>query len=113
MFPELFNDRGLIEYYQYLVERNLLIIAMVIREEDHAEELAEINEWLLMQNLPNNYDPNSTENEEVGITKRYDSLCVLMQDNGVGNPKGETVNAFYSRVDYLKKKFKPKSKPVK
>lgn len=109
MFPELFNDRALIEYYARWVRRTLCLIGTVLRNENHEQEIREISEWMLMHATPGNYDSRDPGNEESSQERSFENLCVLMQDNGVGNPKGETVYAFYTRIQYLNKKFKTKS----
>lgn len=106
MFPELFNDRALIEFYEKKVRQALCVIGSLLREEDHSEELAEIEEWLMLQALPGIHTPNNPANEEIKQRRTFENLCVLMEDNGVGNPREQTVYSFYSRIVHLKNKNK-------
>lgn len=66
-------------------------------------ELQSINRFFAENSKPLNFDYGSLENAVLKTDKHFETLCALLEGNGVSNATELTVTAFYSRLEYFKK----------
>lgn len=92
-----------------VVQRALLKIKTVIDPgcPKLMEQLAKLNDWLLTQARPNNFDPYDTKSLIVQQEKAFAEACTVLEALGVQQPERLSVFKFLARVKYFKEKNKP------
>lgn len=64
-----------------------------------------LTEFFLNLNSPKCFNPYEETNVLVLEEKNFEDICNSMEDNGVNKVRESTVLEFYSKVQYLEKKF--------
>jgi hypothetical protein len=77
-------------------------------EEKQLQRIKDIEFELMAK--PENFDVYDPENIIKRSDDQYAEMVALMEDNGATNAQDLTEYEFYTRVDYLKRKFEPGKK---
>jgi len=72
----------------------------------HLDTIADIDAWLLEQNLPQIFDDGDTRNVLVAHRQRFGKACAALAEQGYPRAHELTVFEFNSAVDYLLDKQK-------
>lgn len=59
---------------------------------------------------PKNLDPNSAKNVLYASKREFENLCVILETNGIKDPKRMTLIEFFTALNHFKK-AKSNSKP--
>jgi hypothetical protein len=73
------------------------------------KQIHDIEEWQLTFLTPRNFDYEDQGNDVKGIELSFEHLCTAMEEMGVHNPGELPLFQFISKINYFKKKNKPKS----
>lgn len=107
-FPEEFNSSKTKEYYDQLRQRTILELQGIkTGNRDHAA-IAKIDEFLLFFSKPSIF--SGKKSIEVKFEKQFEEVCILITEQTGSDAKQLTVSAFYSALDYIKKKAKANKK---
>jgi hypothetical protein len=96
-----------------------MLVCKLLQTTDTLEQAKYINliktidDWKLSLMTPKNLDSHDPDNFILKIERSFENLCGTLEDLGVSNPKRLTVFEFYSRIDFYRKKLKPKQQPSK
>lgn len=71
-------------------------------------DLRVVNEWLLRQAAPRNFDGEDSKNVIVEQENAFAETCTVLEELGVQGPARLTVFGFYSKIKYFKNKHSKK-----
>lgn len=92
-----------------MVRRALLQIGAVLNPSDKiAADLQTVNDWLLKQTAPRNFDGEDSKNILVQQEIAFAETCTVLEELGVHQPARLTAFVFYSKIRYFKNKHAKK-----
>jgi len=68
------------------------------------EQIAKLNDWLLTQARPHNFNPDDAKNIMVQQERSFVEACTVLEAAGVPQPERLPVFKFLARVKYFKDK---------
>lgn len=112
-FPGYFNDEQTIEYYSKIKARILAVAEAVDAKDMQLAEqrLRDIDKYFTEQLKPQDFDVDSEQNASVQADITFETLCGVLESNGVANAADMTVMQFYSRLEYFRKLHTAIKKP--
>lgn len=110
-FPSEFDSAKEKEAYTKLKMRTLLQLQELIEDENHAEEIAELDEFLFSLHKPKNF--NGKESEEIKYDKQFESACMIISQKTGMNAKQMTVLEFYNTLTNIQKQTEAEKKAYK
>jgi len=112
-FPGYFNDEETIEYYGKIKSR-ILAVAEAIEATDIElveRKLRDLDKYFTEQLKPQDFDAESELNASVQADLTFETLCGILESNGVSNAGELTTMQFYSRLEYFRKLHQSIKKP--
>jgi hypothetical protein len=103
-FPDL-NPGDDIELYVQLSSKIAIQLKYLTGKADEREKLKPIDDYFYEKSEPKKFW--GSDGFEVQHDKEYESTCGVMEQHLSRDPKSMTVFEYYSRIEELKKKFKP------
>ena len=104
-----FEDEG--GFYAQLKKKYYYKVELWTTGNKEHQRLIDIADKYLKEVLkPKSFTADNPNNEIVSNENAFEAICAALEDCGCPNPKELTVYEFYKRIEYYKKKFKPKGK---
>lgn len=100
--PAYFNDEDTLQFYSNVKAKIAALIAEM-EGEDVELRLAQLDRFFAEQAAPHVFDSASMENAAVSLDRNFETLCTILESNGVTGPQHLTTLQFYSRLDYFKR----------
>lgn len=112
-FPAFFNDEDTMEFYQHIKAKIQAIADTVTGQNTEAAErkLQEIDKYILQQAKPQDFDMDSPNNVAIRSDVQFETLCSVLEGNGVVNAGDLTLVQFYARLEHFKRANQPHRKP--
>jgi hypothetical protein len=104
-FPEIHRDD--LTYLEKLRKYILVKAKLAYDPSDQDErELEELERYFLYHNTPMNFNPYDDTNIIMSNERSFEDICVVLEEQGVQEPKRLTEFEFNSKLQYFEKKFK-------
>lgn len=103
-FPKTFNGSNVKEFYSKLKRRTLLILQAMQTALDISDQIAVIDDLLMMMFKPKNF--HGPQGLEVQTIKSFEETCILLMQRGVDSPKEMTTLAFFQALESFKEQHK-------
>lgn len=101
--PSFFNSGDNFEFFANVKRKALLLAEEEETGVPNVEEMEKIDRYFLEQSKPHNFDADSEENAVLRHDLNYESLCAVLENNGVHSPQNLSTMQFYHRLEYFKK----------
>lgn len=104
-FPNYFNNEDTFQFYQKIKAKIAAIAELVETDGSEAAQakLYEIDRYFAENIKPEDFDADSTDNASVKADTTFETLCSILEGNGVANAADLSTLAFYARLEHFKR----------
>lgn len=103
-FSSQFNSASKKEYYDRVRTRTLLELDTIIRDNDNADKIDKIDDYLYTMNKPNIF--SGKDSVEIKYDKDFESMCLFVQKETQADVRNMTTLQFYNALEHIKKQRK-------
>lgn len=109
-FPATFSDVHEKDTTERLLRRTRLILSEITTSQDATEDIARIDDFILMQNPPQSY--STAKGADVMFDKNYTEITLLVSKSMKMDARNMTVLEFYQALAYMKSEARKLRKRV-
>ena len=110
-FPNSFTSGAEKDFYDKIKRRAMLLLDYIINNNEHAEALEEIDNFILSSMKPKSF--SGKESVEIKYDKQYEDMCLLISQKLNISPYNMTVLQFYNAIDNIKKQIEAENKSIR
>ncbi len=109
-FPSQFDDPSVKDYYDRMRLRTLLKLDVILRGNDNALKIQEIDDFLLTLAKPGIF--SGKDSTEIQYEKQFEEMCLFLSKELSVNSAEMTVLQFYNSFNYIKRNKPKRNKNV-
>ena len=109
-FPSTFSDVHEKDAMERIIRRTRLVLSEITEENDAAEDIGRIDDFILMQNPPQAFA--TTKGADILFDKNYTDVLLLVSKSMKLDAREMTVLEFYQSIAYMKSEAKKLRKRV-
>lgn len=111
MFPEKFTDIDIATFNQHYRSKLVNELKFILTGDIKFKSGVKKEEDYFVKSIePKNLNGMDFDNVVFKSKKEFETVCVVMCDNGVDKPEKLTVLRFFTTIKFLESKNKPKQK---